>query len=116
MDARKQLIIIKGRDQTDTVASFWFHDEKCDVVYTDTPDKTYTFRSCNVELLPLQKRIDPTKVIVSINGQTVHEIDEILDFGSYYRIVRNGKKDLSFHRNEIQFQQNCLADGNFPVF
>ena len=112
MDARKQLIIIKGRDQTDTVASFWFHDEKCDVVYTDTPDKTYTFRSCNVELLPLQKRIDPTKVIVSINGQTVHEIDEILDFGSYYRIVRNGKKDLSFHRNEIQFQQNCLADGN----
>lgn len=112
MDARKQLIIIKGRDQTDTVASFWFHDEKCDVVYTDTPDKTYTFRSCNVEILPLQKRIDPTKVIVSINGQTVHEIDEILDFGSYYRIVRNGKKDLSFHRNEIQFQQNCLADGN----
>ena len=112
MDARKQLIIIKGRDQTDTVASFWFHDEKCDVVYTDTPDKTYTFRSCNVEILPLQKKIDPTKVIVSVNGQTVHEIDEILDFGSYYRIVRNGKKDLSFHRNEIQFQQNCLADGN----
>lgn len=112
MDARKQLIIIKGRDQTDTVASFWFHDEKCDVVYTGMPDKTYTFRSCNVELLPLQKRIDPTKVIVSINGQAVHEIDEILDFGSYYRIVRNGKKDLSFRRNEIQFQQNCLADGN----
>ena len=112
MDARKQLIIIKGRDQTDTVASFWFHDEKCDVVYTGAPDKTYTFQRCNVEILPLQKRIDPTKVIVSINGQTVHEIDEILDFGAYYRIVRNGKKDLSFHRNEIQFQQNCLADGN----
>lgn len=34
MDARKQLIIIKGRDQTDTVASFWFHDEKCDLMYS----------------------------------------------------------------------------------
>ena len=44
MDARKHLIIIKGKDQTDSVASFQFHDGKCKVVYTSAPNKTYSFR------------------------------------------------------------------------
>ena len=111
MDARKHLIIIKGKDQTDSVASFQFHDGKCEVVYTSAPNKTYSFQSSNVEILPLKKKIDPAQVIVTINGKTIREIDELLDFGGYYRIVRNGKRDLSFYRSEVQFQQNCLADG-----
>ena len=111
MDARKHLIIIKGKDQTDSVASFQFHDGKCEVVYTSAPNKTYGFQSSNVEILPLQKKIDPAQVIVIANGQAISGIDEILDFGGYYRIVRNGKRDLSFYRSEVQFQQNCLADG-----
>ena len=111
MDARKHLIIIKGKDQTDSVASFQFHDGKCEVVYTSAPNKTYNFQSSNVQILPLKKKIDPARVIVTVNGQTISGIDEILDFGGYYRIVRNGKRDLSFYRSEVQFQQNCLADG-----
>ena len=111
MDARKHLIIIKGKDQTDSVASFQFHDGKCEVVYTSAPNKTYNFQSSNVEILPLKKKIDPARVIVTVNGQTISGIDEILDFGGYYRIVRNGKRDLSFRRSEVQLQQNCLMDG-----
>ena len=111
MDARKHLIIIKGKDQTDSVASFQFRNGKCEVVYTSAPNKTYNFQSSNVEILPLQKKIDPAQVIVTANGQTISEIDELLDFGGYYRIVRKGKRDLSFHRSEVQFQQNCLTDG-----
>lgn len=111
MDARKHLIIIKGKDQTDSVASFQFHDGKCEVVYTSAPNKSYSFQRSNVEILPLQKKIDPARVIVTVNGQTISGIDEILDFSGYYRIVRNGKRDLSFRRSEVQFQQNCLTDG-----
>ena len=110
MDARKHLIIIKGKDQTESVASFQFHDGKCEVVYTSAPNKTYSFQISNVEILPLQKKIHPAQVIVTANGQVISEIDELLDFGGYYRIVRNGKKDLSFRRSEVQFQQNCLTD------
>lgn len=80
MEARKHLIIIKGRDQTDSVASFQFHDGKCEVIYTNAPNKTYSFQSSNVEILPLQKIIDPTQVIVTANGQTISGIDELLDF------------------------------------
>lgn len=111
MDAQEHLILIKGKDQTDSVLSFRFHDGKCEVVYTSAPNKTYSFQSSNVEILPLKKRIDPAQVIVTANGQTIIGIDELLDFGGYYRIVRNGKKNLSFRRNEVQFQQNCLTGG-----
>ena len=44
MDARKHLIIIKGKDQTDSVASFRFHDGKCEVIYTSEPNKVYDFQ------------------------------------------------------------------------
>ena len=91
MDARKHLIIIKGKDQTDSVANFQFRNGKCEVVYTSAPNKTYSFQSVNVEILPLQKKIDPAQVIVTANGQTISGMDEILDFGGYYRIVCNGK-------------------------
>ena len=117
MDARKHLIIIKGKDQTDSVASFRFHDGKCEVIYTSAPNKVYDFQSGNVEILPLQKIIDPAQVIVTANGQTISGIDELLDFGAYYRIIRSGKKDLLFRRSEVQLQQNCLTDGkNQAVF
>ena len=111
MDARKHLIVIKGKDQTDSVASFRFHDGKCEVIYTSAPNKVYDFQSGNVEILPLQKIIDPAQVIVTANGQTISGIDELLDFGAYYRIIRSGKKDLLFRRSEVQLQQNCLTDG-----
>ena len=111
MNAQKRLIIIKGKDKTDSVASFRFHDGKCDVVYTSSPGRIYSFQNRNVEILPLKKQIDPAQVIVTANGQTFGKIDEILDFGAYYRIIRAGRKDLSFHRSEVQFQRNCLADG-----
>ncbi len=70
MDARKHLIIIKGKDQTESVASFQFHDGKCEVVYTSAPNKTYSFQISNVEILPLQKKIHPAQVIVTANGHS----------------------------------------------
>ena len=111
MDARKHLIIIKGKDQTEPVASLQFQDGKSEAVYTSAPNKTYSCQISNVEILPLQKKIHPAQVIVTANGQVISEIDELLDFGGYYRIVSNGKIDLSFRRSEVQFQQNCLTDG-----
>ena len=110
MEARKHLIVIKGKDQTDSVASFRFQDGKCEVVYSCAPDKAYIFQRGNVEILPLKKKIDPARVIVTVDGHNIGEIDELLDFGAYYRIVRNGRKDLSLRRSEVQFRRNCLAD------
>lgn len=117
MDARKRLIIIKGADRTDSVASFRFRNGKCEIVFIGKPDKTYSFRSDNVEILNLQRKIDSAQVVVTANGQTVSGADEILDFGAYYRMTRKGKADLSFRINEVQLRQNCLANSkNKSIF
>ena len=117
MDAHKNLIIIKGEDRTDSVADFRFAGGKCEIVYSGTPDKTYRYQSSNVEILPLKDRIDPARVIVMANGRSIGDVDEILDFGAFYRLVRSGKKDLSLRREEVRLQHDCLADGkNREVF
>ena len=102
------MIIIKGTDQTDAVASFRFYAGKCDVIYSRAPNKTYTFRGADVIILPLRKRIDLTQIIVTANGVTIDGINELLDFGAYYRVVRNGQKPLTLRKSEVQLQPNCL--------
>ena len=117
MDLKKNLIVIKGKDRTDSVADFRLAGGKCEIVYSSAPEKTYSYCSNNVEILPLKNQIDPAQVIVRANGRLISEIDKILDYGAFYRIVRSGKKDLSFRREEVQFQRNCLADSeNREVF
>lgn len=109
MSVPKHLIIIKGKDRTDSVANYRFCNNKCEIVYASSPNRTYSYTRSNVDILPLQKEIDPDRVIVSANGQVVDNIEKLLDFGSYYRIVRNGRKDLSYRKSEVQLQENCLA-------
>lgn len=109
MDTRKELILVKEKDQTDAVMSVRYSGDKCEVIYTGAPNKSYTFRRDNVKILPLQRRINPAQVLVTIQGKTINGIEEILDFGAYYRIVRGNKATLSVRKNEVQLQQNCLA-------
>lgn len=110
MDIREQLILIRGHDQTDAVASFRFSGETCEIVYTRTPDKIYRFQRKNVEVLPLRQFVAPEQVLVSIKGQSIGKVQEILDFGSYYRIAYNGMKHTTFRKSDVQLQTNCLSE------
>lgn len=109
MDAHKNLLIAYGEDKTDSVVSFQFEGGKCHVQYLNAPT-VYSYNAYNVQILKLQRTIDPQSVIVIVRGKQVLEIEEILDFGNYYRIVRRGKKDISCHHAEIKFLHNCLSE------
>ena len=109
MDAHKQLLIANGEDKTDSVVSYHFENGKCQIQYANVA-KIYNYNAYNVQILNLQKKIDPKSVILVVNGRQIIGIEEILDFGSFYRIVRKGKRDLSYHHGEIQILHNCLSD------
>ena len=109
-DTRNQMILIKGKDQTDCVASFRFCDGMCEVIYVSTPNKTYRFQDRNVKVLSLQKTIDPDSVIVIAKGKKLNTVQAILDFGAYYRILFDEKLPLSFLKDDVELQPNCLAD------
>ena len=110
MDTQKQLVIIKGREQTDSVESVRFCGEKCEVVYKNSPSKVYRFQRSNITLLPLQQRLDPEQFIMTAKGRPISGIREILDFGEYYRVVCNEGKGFLFGKDEVQLERNCLAE------
>ena len=104
------------RDRSDSVASFHFANGKCDVVYTSSP-KVYSYSESNVHILDLQKTIDPQSVIITAKGSRISDVDQLLDFGEFYRIVRSGKKDLSYPKRDLVLETNCLAsEGNRGLF
>lgn len=111
MDTRKQILIVNGKDKSDSVSSFQFANGKCDIVYTNSP-RVYSYNSNNVKLLKLQKAIDPGRVILSVKSSVIFDVDQLLDFGEFYRIIRNGKKDLSYPKYDVKIEHNCLADNH----
>lgn len=109
MDSSKELIIVNGKDKTDSIASYCYVGNKCDVVYTNSP-RTYSYNRYNVRVLNLRRLIDPNTVIFKHKGSIISNIDQIRDYGDFYRIVRSGKKELSCKYTEVQISKNCLSN------
>lgn len=103
------LIIINGKDKTDSIVSCNFRGGKCDIVYNSGP-RVYSYNSTNVRILKLIQEIDPKSVIFKAKRRTYTEIDRILYFGEYYRIIRVNRKDLSFYKNDVELSKNCLYE------
>ena len=111
MDASKQLIIVNGKDKTESIVSFRFRGSKCDVVF-DNSSQVYSYNSSNVRIIKLKQVIDPDTIIFKYKGGIITSIDQIRDFGEFYRVIRIGKKELSCRRNDVQISQNCLAEAH----
>ena len=91
MDIKKYMLLVNGQDKTDSVASFHFQDGMCEVVYTSSP-KSYRYHAGKVRLLKVQNHITPSEFIITVDGNPLSQVDEILDFGPFYRFLRNEKK------------------------
>ncbi len=109
MDGHERLLIIKGEDKTDSVASYRFEGGKCHVRYSNAP-REYDYNSYHVQILELRRKIDPKSVIVVAKGRQVIGVEEIRDFGSFYRIVRKDGKNWSYYADEVRFLHNCLSE------
>lgn len=93
MDSRKYMLLVNGQDKTDSVASFRFQNGMCEVIYANSP-KSYRYHAEKVQLLKVQNRIDPSQVIITVDGNPLSQVDMILDFGPFYRFLRTGKRPL----------------------
>ena len=109
MDSKKYMLLINGQDKTDSVASFHLQDGMCEVVYATSP-KPYRYHAEKVKLLKVQSRVDPSQFILTVDGNPFSQVDEILDFGPFYRFLRTGKKALTYHKSQVELQKNCLTN------
>jgi len=102
---------VNGKDKTESIVSFRFRGSKCDVVF-DNSSQVYSYNSSNVRIIKLKQVIDPDTIIFKYKGGIITSIDQIRDFGEFYRVIRIGKKELSCRRNDVQISQNCLAEAH----
>lgn len=109
MDSRKYMLLVNGQDKTDSVASFHFQDGMCEVIYANSP-KAYHYRAEKVQLLKVESRINPSDFIITVDGDIIQQVDEILDFGPFYRFLRTGKKALTYPKGRVELQENCLTN------
>lgn len=97
------------KDKTESIVSFRFYSGKCDVVFNNSP-RVYSYNSSNIQILKLKQVIEPNAVIFKYKGAIIADIDQIHDFGEFYRVIRAGKKDLSCRHSDVQISRNCLAE------
>ncbi|OUN99663.1 hypothetical protein B5F98_00335 [Pseudoflavonifractor sp. An44] len=109
MDSKKYMLLINGQDKTDSVNSFRFQNGMCEVVYSGSP-KPYRYHAEKVQLLKVQSRIDPSQFIVAVDEDPVSQVEEILDFGSFYRLICTGGKTLTYPKSQVKLQKNCLTN------
>lgn len=109
MDSSKQIIVVNGKDKTESIVSLQYHGSKCDVVF-DNSSRVYSYNSSNVRIIKLKQTIDPNAIIFKYKGSIIADIEQVRDFGEFYRVVRAGKKELSCKRTDVQISQNCLAE------
>ena len=81
----------------------------CEVIYANSP-KAYHYRAEKVQLLKVESRINPSDFIITVDGDIIQQVDEILDFGPFYRFLRIGKKGPYIPKSRVELQENCLTN------
>ena len=99
---RKQMdtSIVNGKDKTESIVSFRNRGNKCDVVF-DNSSRIYSYSSRNIRIIELKQTIDPNAIIVKYKGSIIADIEQVRDFGEFYRVVRTGKKEHSCKRTDV---------------
>lgn len=109
MDIRQQLLLIEGKDKTASVESVQFQGEFCLVRYQKNAT-TYHYRANKVQQLSLRATLSPADVMVYVDGTPLYRVQEILDFGSYYRIIgRDGRSCRLYAKGSVELHKNCLT-------
>ena len=102
------MLVINGKDKTDSVVSYRYMAGRCWAVFSNSP-KEYIYNASNVRELRLKECIDPNTVLVYANGHLLSGLSQILYYGEFYRMVKDGGRIQSYPQRAIRIERNCLA-------
>ena len=107
MDVKHNLIILKGKDITRDLASCVFDEKsgKWKITYVSSR-KIYSANRENLEYYQNPTSILPDAIAVYLKGQLLTNIDTILDFGPYIRVVFQLGSQAIYRRDELCFESH----------
>ena len=107
VDATKKIIVVNGKDKTDSIVSYQFHGSKCDIIYNSS-SRVYSYNSNNIRILSLKQIINPGEVIFKYKGKVITDITKI-----HNKQIASTNKTPAYN---LQYQnickQNILSHNN----
>lgn len=108
MNIEKNLIIVKGEDQTYKIEYCKYENGKYSICYNE--GKIYRYNYNNVIWLRNPIEINIENKLVYSNNKVLSGIIKLLRFDNYIKVIYKNNFSEVFHKNEITIEESCLSD------
>lgn len=108
MNIEKNLIIVKGEDQTSKIEYCKYENGKYIITYLG--GKSYRYNYNNVIWLRDYNEINIENKIVYLNGQALNGVEKLIKFADYIKAIYKTKYSRTYSKHEIRIEETCLND------
>lgn len=112
MDIKKTMILVKGEDKTDKIATVSFDTPSRKTHVTYIGGRSYAYNSANVTVLENPQSLELNGRVAYVNGIPIYEPRLILDFKSRIRIIQKNNTAQTVKPEELSFVENGSSDKN----
>lgn len=109
MNIQNNLILVKGEDKTDNIASCNYLNGKYQITFSNSP-KIFNYDHLNVKWLRNPQSINTNIVKISKNGVAFFSILEILQFENFWRICYDNGNSRVYDTKELTIEVNVLSN------
>ena len=108
MDIEKHLILLKGEDKTENIVECLPHAKTNNIAFKGKNGTVtrYSYNSKNIEWFKDPVELGVTSEALCVNGIIHRDIQKILRFGDYIRIIFHNGKSCVCKKNELHQQKN----------
>ncbi len=106
MNIEKEMILVKGEDKTEAVATHSPVPDTNKIQITYIDGHSYSYNEANVMVLEKPKKLDFTGKVAYVNGMPVYEPRLILDFGYRIRIIQKSDAWQTVTSKELSLVEN----------
>ena len=108
MDINKHLIIVKGEDKTNNIISWRNHPYKNLVFIRFNGGKEYPYHKDDVRFFENPQIVDLDEKMLLKGNSPLVKVAQLLDFGSYYRVVYQSGYTEVCRKHEIRILTSAL--------
>ncbi|VYT68240.1 AAA family ATPase [Clostridium tertium] len=108
MNIEKNLILVKGEDQTSKIKYCKYENGKYIINYLG--GKSYKYNYNNVIWLRDHNEVNIENKVIYLNGKALNGVEKLIKFESYIKVIYKNKYTQTVPKYEIRVEESCLND------
>ncbi|MBF6057429.1 AAA domain-containing protein [Thiomicrorhabdus heinhorstiae] len=111
IDENKYLVFLNGTEKTSEIGKITDTASVIEVQFKGQP-KVYRYNNDKVVIKKLQRTLDPTSVRLWLGRRCLFNVEKVLDFGEFIKVVFSNQKRSLYKRGELRIETNTLKENN----